>query len=263
MPYTKLIALAEIDPPEIAMRVAMDDHKLEGLRLSMRDTGLIHPLCVVEDDGRYRIEDGHRRYVCAKDLGWFEVRCEVYNPAEIASGAVMVAANIYREDPSAAEEALLFAEHRAKYNLDEAGLCARFHVSADYLADRFRLLRGDRRIFDAVLARRINFSVGRELNKCPDEAHRGYLLDVAMSTGYSAAVMADHVRQWRANQTPTPAAQGIVGDCEPPAPPAEYTVECVLCGGHRDPWNMVSVMIHKHELDMIQEQLKRAAQDVG
>lgn len=263
MPQTRLIPLAEIDPPEIAMRVAMDDQKLEGLRISMRDTGLIHPLAVVEDHGRYTIEDGHRRYVCAKDLGWFEIRCEVYNPSEIASGAVMVAANIYREDPSAAEEAILFQEHREKYHLDEAGLCARFHVSADYLGDRLRLLRDDRAVFEALLARRIGFSVARELNRCPDEAHRRYLLDIAITTGYSARVMADMVRQWRANQTPTSAAPAGLPVNEPAAPAAEQPVKCRLCGGDRDPWNLKSIWIHQRELEMIEEQIERAARDVG
>lgn len=263
MPETRLIALADIDPPEIAMRQAMDDTKLKELAESMQATGQIHPLAVVERDGRYEIEDGHRRYVCAKDLGWTEIRCEVYHPSEIASGAVMVAANIYREDPSAAEEALLFQVHREKFNLDEAGLCARFHVSPDYLGDRLRLLREDRAVFDALLARRINFSVARVLNQCTDEAHRRYLLDVACSTGYSARVMASHVQQWRAHQTPTGPAPPAPIVNEQAAPLPEYKQECVLCGGFRDPWNMKSVLIHNHELEAILEQLKRAAQDVG
>jgi ParB/RepB/Spo0J family partition protein len=263
VPETKLIALAEIDPPDIAMRQTMDDGKLAELRTSMADVGMIHPLAVVERDSRYVIEDGHRRYVCACDLGWVEARCEVYHPSEIASGAVMVAANIYREDPSAAEEALLFQVHREKYNLDEAGLCARFHVSPDYLGDRLRLLRDDGEVFKALLARRITFSVARELNRCPDEAHRRYLLDVAVRTGYSARVVADHVRQWRAQQTPQPAPATVLPSVEQPAPAPEYRQECCLCGGYRDPWNLKSVMIHDAELTMILDQLKRAAQDAG
>ena len=62
---------------------------------------------------------------------------------------------------------------------------------------------------------------------------------------------------------PTGPAPAVSSSEEQPAPASEYRVECVLCGGYRDPWEMVSVMIHKRELEAIQEQLKRAAQDVG
>lgn len=263
MPETRFISLAEIDPPPTPARVAMDDGKLAELRESMRVDGLFQAIGVVEDDGRYRIEYGHRRYTCACDLGWATIECKVYKPSEIAQGAAMLAENIYHEELSAAEEALLFAEHRELYHLDEAGLCARFHVSPDYLGDRFRLLRGDPQVFDALLKRRIVFAVARELNKCPDEAHRRYLLDVAITTGYSSKVMADHVRQWRNNQTPQPAPVVQPTNLEQPAPAPEYRQECCLCGGYRDPWAMVNVMIHKAELEAILEQLKRAAQDVG
>ena len=263
MPETRQVSLAEIDPPSTPARVAMDDTKLAELRESMRKDGLFQAIGVVEDDGRYRIEYGHRRYTCACDLGWATIECKVYKPAEIAQGAAMLAENIYHEQLSAAEEALLFQEHRDLYGLDEAGLCNRFHVSPDYLGDRFRLWRGDKAVFDAVLARRISFAVARELNKCEDEAHRRYLLDVAISTGYSSRVMADHVRQWRSSVSPQQAPGSPPPQAEPPAPAPEYRQECCLCGGYRDPWAMVSVMIHKHELEALQEQIKRAALDVG
>jgi ParB family chromosome partitioning protein len=259
MPETRHISLAEIDPPELAMRQEMDDIKLTELRESMADLGLIHPLCVVARDGRYVVEDGHRRYVCACDLGWPTIRCEVYTPEEIASGAVMVAANRMREDPSAAEEALLYEKHRALYGLDEAGLCNRFHVTPNYLGERFRLLRCDPQVFDAVLKRRISFAVARELNKCEDETHRRYLLDIAVRTEYSSRVIADMVRQWRKEAAPQAVPGSPSPQVEQPAPPPAYRPECCLCGGYLDPWRLISVMIHEDELKALREQLERTA----
>ena len=75
--------------------------------------------------------------------------------------------------------------------------------------------------------------------------------------------MADHVRQWRANQASlnTPPIVPTAGD--PPPTPEEYRQECAFCGGYRDPWNMVSVMVHKDELQAIRGQLEKAAQGDG
>jgi ParB/RepB/Spo0J family partition protein len=259
MPETRDIPLTEIDEPPLPARQAMDDQKLAELQASLAAIGLLHSIGVVKDGPRYRIEYGHRRFVSASALGWATISCRVYEPSELAEGAAMLAENIFHEDLSAAEEAILFQEHRERYNLDEEGLCARFKVSPDYLGDRLRLFRGDKTIFDALLARRINFSVARELNKCPDEGHRRYLLDVAITTGYSAAVMADHVRQWRQNQASLSTPPVVMPAGEPPPPPEEYRQECVICGGYRDPWAMVNVMIHKHELEAIQKQLAEMA----
>jgi len=259
MSEIKQIELSMIDPPDTPARMAMDDKKLDELRTSMAQIGLLQPIGIVAKDGRYEIEYGHRRFVCACALGWATITAMVYQPAEVASGAAMLAENIYHEELSAAEEAILFQEHRERYNLDEAGLCARFKVTPDYLGERLRLLRGDPVIFDVLLKRGISFAVARSLNRCEDEAHRRYLLDIAVRTGYSSRVMDDHVRQWRQNQAqftaPAPPASA-------PAPvevaPADR-MECAICGGYRDPWRLVSVWIHSDELAAIKKQLETLA----
>lgn len=263
MPETRQIELSMIDPPALPARMAMDDFKLAELKESMNSIGLLQAIGVVEKDGRYEIEYGHRRFTCASDLGWATIECRVYQPSELAAGAAMLAENIYHEELTAAEEAILFQEHRELYNLDEAGLCARFKKSPDYIGDRIRLLRGDKSVFDALSQRRINFAVARELNKCEEQGHRRYLLDIAVRCGYPARVIADMIRQWRQQAAPVVQAPAPVAGSVEAAPAPEYRQECCLCGGYRDPWNMENVMIHKAELETIRESLRRAAQDVG
>jgi len=263
MPETRHIELSLIDPPPLPARQAMDDQKLAELRENMREIGLLQPIGVVEKDGRYEIEYGHRRYTCACDLGWVTLECKVYHPSELASGAAMLAENIYHEELTAAEEAILFQEHRELYGLDEAQLCQRFKVSPDYLGDRLRLFRGDPHIFDAVLKRRISYAVARELNKCEDQPHRRYLLDLAIRCGYPSRVVTDMIRQWRAQVQPLAQPQVTHPPVEQPAAAAEYRPECCICGGYRDPWELVNVMIHKDELAMIRKHLENAAKDGG
>ncbi len=261
MPELRTIALADIDEPPLAARVEMDEGKLTDLMQSMTSIGLMQPIGVKSADARFEIEFGHRRFVAATRLGWHHITALVFKPGEIIEGAAMLAENIHREELSAAEEAILFAQSQEKLKLDEAGLCARFHVSPDYLADRLRLLRMGGRVFDSLLARRINFSVARELNKCEDEAHRNYLLDIAERSGTSARVVADYVRQWRVSASPNPV--------QTPAPPPDtvpvqaevYVHACALCGGGKDPWNLVTVTMHKWEWEMIQRQVNKSIEE--
>lgn len=256
MPETRQVEITLIDPPSLPARQAMDDTKLAELRQSMSDVGLLQAIGVVEKAGRYEIEYGHRRYTCACDLGWATIECKVYHPSELADGAAMLAENIYHEELTAAEEAILFQEHRELYHLDEAQLCARFKVSPDYLGDRLRLFRGDTNVFNALLKRRISFAVARELNKCDDPPHRRYLLDLAIRCGYPQRVVTDWIRQWRAQVTPLAQPPAEPSPIEPPAEQAPYRPECALCGGYRDPWNLESVMIHRDELTALRKQLE-------
>lgn len=261
MPELKQVALADIDEPPLPARMAMDDEKLNALAQNMAAIGLLSPICLKANDLRYEIEAGHRRFVAARLLGWRDIRALVYQPGELAEGAAMLAENIYREDLSAAEEAILFEQTREKYNLDEAGLCARFHVTPDYLGDRMRLLRDDKDVFAALLARKITFTVARELNKCKYDDDRRYLLDIAIRTEYGGRVIADQRRQLEAQHMGTQVAQ-------PPEQPATdvpqaepYRLECAICGGHKDPFNLVIVHIHKWEWEQILEKLLAAQQE--
>ena len=48
------------------------------LRVSLRDEGLLVPIVVTETaKDEYLIIDGHRRYICAKGLGWKEMPCRI------------------------------------------------------------------------------------------------------------------------------------------------------------------------------------------
>ena len=261
MPELRRIPLRDIDEPTLPVRVSMDEEKLRELCESMSSIGLLNPISLVPRDERYEIEAGHRRFMAARQLKWFDIPALIFQPHEIATGAAMLAENVVREDITAAEEAVLFAQHMDKYNLDEAGLVARFHRSPDYIGDRLRLLRADQDVFNALLERKINFSVARELNKCDDQPQRFYFLDAAIRAQVGARVVAQWVSDWRASRpgVPTPAL--------PPEPAAvaqdmpSTEIACALCGGSRDPFNLTSIYIHKWELAEIRRVMKLQAEE--
>jgi len=259
MPETRLVLISEIDPPDTPVRTRMDDAALAELCDSLKADGQIHAICLVQRGPRYEIKVGHRRFVAASMLNWLEIRADIYQPSDWNGDAAMIAENRCREKVNPVDEALLFAEHQMRDELDEAGLCARFHVTPGYLGDRLCLLRGDEQVRDALHENRINFSVARELNKCDDEQHRRYLLDIAITSGYSARVIQDFVRQWRQNTAPAAAVVVPPSGHEEPPPAADYRVRCALCGGDLDPWNLIPIMIHKREWDEIQRIMREAA----
>ena len=63
----EMIELTKIDPDHNNPRTSMDPDALKQLADSIREKGIIHPVNLFQlNDGRYRIEEGHRRFEAAK-----------------------------------------------------------------------------------------------------------------------------------------------------------------------------------------------------
>jgi ParB-like chromosome segregation protein Spo0J len=185
----------------------------------------------------------------------------VMKPGEDQGPAAMIAENTEREDVNRAQEAIWMAQLVEQHGATEDSLCALVKKSPDYVGDNFRLLKTDELVFNAVLERKINFSVARELNKCDDLPMRRNFLDQAIRSGTSARVVTDWVRNWRINTggqpTPVPQPQAESGSNAPPS----YAIQCEFCGGHRDPYNMVAIYVHKWELENMKKVLERLARE--
>lgn len=257
MPEFRRVALHEIDQPTLPMRSQMDDAKLHELAANIRDVGLLQPIGIFARDGRYEIEFGHRRYLAVEKLGWPDIPALVFAPDELQNGAAMVAENTVREDVNSAEEAVFYAQLLERFGWDEATLCAKVKRSPDYIGDRLRLLRQDEQVFNAVLRDQINFSVARELNKCPDEAMRRYFLDQAIRSGTSARVVRQWIDDFRGTQQPTRVAASNADAPQPAPDQPAYRLACEFCGGDKDPYNLVHIAVHRWELAEIKKVLGR------
>ena len=91
------IPLTELLPPLYPVRRVADDEKMAELVRSIKVNGLLHPLVVIPEDGRYRILAGHRRYVAVSGMGWEEVPCNVIEARRQADRMVSIEENLIRE----------------------------------------------------------------------------------------------------------------------------------------------------------------------
>ena len=99
------IALTEIDPNPDQPRRDFDKETLETLAESIRQSGVLQPLLVTPEGGRYRIVAGERRFRAARMAGLQTVPCIV---RELSAQERMEAAlieNLQREDLNPIEEA--------------------------------------------------------------------------------------------------------------------------------------------------------------
>jgi ParB/RepB/Spo0J family partition protein len=280
-PQLRDIPLTQILEPELAARTQMNDVKMAELCDSLKAIGQVEPITVEQHDAMHEIISGHRRFLAARQLKWESIRAVVYPEGTPNILAMRLHENIIREDLNPAEESLYMAEARDKYQLDEEGLLKMFHCSANYLASRFALLRGDPEIFAAVQRGETSMGAAHWLNAITDEGMRRYYLDIQMKSGYPERVVKNWYNEWKLQARPTlpldtplpggrAAEQQDVGDgtgANQASPENgagasaqnDNGLRCALCGGNKDPYNLVTVFMHKWELESILKQIESAA----
>jgi len=259
MPSFQKIAWQLLDPPEDNVRASKPLGPLEELAESIKKHGILQPLIVVPENGRYRVRVGDRRYYAAHMAGVFEIPCMVYDPGELSDVAAMIDENVCREDVTAAEIGWAILALREKTGMDWEAIARRLRRSLDWIGERVNIVEADAAVAHANAAGQISFSVAKEIAKCQDGEFRPYLLDVAIRCGSTAVNIREMVRNHRRENEPAPpppnaggvtlAAQGIT------AP--DYG--CAFCSGTHDVGNMKQLYVHWYELPT----LKKILQDAG
>lgn len=281
LPTFMRVAVARIIEPAIPARVQMDDNRMAELIESMRSIGQIEPITLEQHNSTFELITGHRRYLAARSLGWSQLSALVWQEGKASKLAMMLHENTMRESLNPAEEAIFMAQAQEQLKLDEAGLMKTFHRGADYIASRLQLLRGDPDIFLALQQGEIRIGVAHELNRITDVSMRRYYLDCAKRTDPPARVVHGWVGDWKiqhdaqeaavaaglavpagtlgvASSTGAVPSGGVGAGAVPDAAPALF-FGCELCGGDRDPHNLLTVRIHKWEWERIMESVDKAA----
>lgn len=248
-----------IDPPTITARAEISDEAINALKESFADVGQLQPIGLREGDGRFEVVYGHTRFLAADALHWQTIEAKVYAPGEEITEAAKLAENIIRTQIGAVDEALFFAELYEKAGQDIQAVARQVRRSEGYVSDRLLLLQGDPEILKALQGDKLSFSVARILNQIGDEQMRRYHLDVAVRSGMTAKAAAEAFNFWKHNHAHQPLPAKTDAPAEQPEYQAAPAMACCICGGSLDPYNLVSVLIHRRELEEIREVLKEQA----
>jgi ParB-like chromosome segregation protein Spo0J len=248
----------------------MSDDGLEQLAASLRELGQLMPLIVtpegnwevlggpdqvdaglgiyIKSGGRFEIVDGHRRYTAGGRAGVELFDCLVFFDIEQAKFAMMLHANIVREDVTAAEEGWQFVELSEKHGWNLEQMVRFFRVSEHYINERVDIVRKDPRVAAAVHARQLNLAQAKQILRAKTELLRGYLLDQAIVHGANARTLQVMIQNHAADLAE---AEGNMRPHTPEnspaatAPPADV---CVWCREGADPENLKQVWVHWYHL---------------
>lgn len=240
----QLIPLDLLDEPRLTVRAIIDENAIAELARDIEANGLLQPLVVFSESGRYRVSAGHRRLLACRECKLSPVPCMVHDKPEKAMEMAKIAENLYRQDVSPAEEALYFAELIATYDCTEEALCELVHQKPDYVNGRLALMSGYKQVFDALLHKQITLAAARALNQLDLVEDMVDLLDQVLRSGARSHV----IREWvtKRNQLRKDGVLGpVVVEAAPPVPVAVARGPfCMCCGSDEHPYHMRPVMIH-------------------
>ncbi len=136
----KKIPISEIIRDEEQPRKEFDPEALEALANSIKEHGVLQPLVVVKEDGKYKIVAGERRWRASKLAGLSEVPAIVRTLEAQERLEISIIENAQREDLNAIEMATAYAKLKAQFNLNEEEIADRVGKSKSAVVNTMRLL---------------------------------------------------------------------------------------------------------------------------
>lgn len=189
------IAIDEIDPNTAQPRKEFDKEALEQLSQSIRESGVLSPILVVENGGRYRIVAGERRYRASRLAGLSTIPCIVRNMTTVQQMEAALIENLQREDLNPIEEAVAIRSLMSECDYTQEEAAKRLGKSRPAIANALRLLNLPQAIIDMVVRGDLSAGHARVLAGLEDEARQLTLAEDCIREGYSVRKLEEAARQ--------------------------------------------------------------------
>jgi ParB family transcriptional regulator, chromosome partitioning protein len=155
---------------EKQVRMPTDAASLLPLVTSIREHGILIPVLVADEQGTFRLLDGHRRVSAAREIGLLTVpavvRAGALDPAQVLT--IQLTTAWQRADLSPVERALAVAELMTLTGLSAGKVAAKLGVSAATVCRHLRLLKLPSAIQQHVATGRVAASAGYHLASVSD-----------------------------------------------------------------------------------------------
>lgn len=189
------IAIDEIDPNSAQPRKEFDKEALEQLSQSIKESGVLSPILVVEEAGRYRIVAGERRYRASRLAGMSTIPCIVRNMTTVQQMEAALIENLQREDLNPIEEAVAIRSLMSECDYTQEEAAKRLGKSRPAIANALRLLNLPQQIIDMVVKGELTAGHARVLAGLEDEALQMKLARECAEQGMSVRKLEEAARQ--------------------------------------------------------------------
>jgi ParB family chromosome partitioning protein len=131
-------------------RKRFDEARLEELAASIREHGVVEPILVRREGGKYRIVAGERRWRAAQRAGLREIPAIVRETSDRDAFEIALIENLQRADLNAIEEAEAFEVLVREHGLTQERVAERVGKERSTVANALRLLKLPAQVRDHV-----------------------------------------------------------------------------------------------------------------
>lgn len=134
------IKLTEIFPDDEQPRREFAPEAMEALAASIREHGVLQPIVVTREDGKYKIVAGERRWRASKIAGLDKIPAIVRSLDSQNRLELSIIENAQREDLNPIELATAYAKLKNQFNLSDEDIAAKVGKSETTVQNTLRLL---------------------------------------------------------------------------------------------------------------------------
>lgn len=150
---------------------------IEELAESIKEYGLLNPIVLSKNNGKYEIIAGERRYRASIKAGLKKIDAIVRDFDQKDIDILSLVENIQREDLSALEEAQAYKKLIDDFSMTQEEIAKSMGKSRSYIANSVRLLKLNKDETEALADRKISASQARTLLSIKDQDARKKALD--------------------------------------------------------------------------------------
>ena len=136
----KQLKIADIYPDEEQPRREFSKDALEALAAYIKEHGVLQPIVVTKEDGKYKIVAGERRWRASKIAGLTKIPAIIRTLDSQNRLELSIIENAQREDLNAIELATAYAKLKNQFNLSPEDIAAKVGKSEASVNNTLRLL---------------------------------------------------------------------------------------------------------------------------
>jgi ParB family transcriptional regulator, chromosome partitioning protein len=198
------IAIESIDPNPVQPRRVFQQEALHQLADSIRQHGIIQPLVVRRNGGRYQLVAGERRWRAAKIAGLSDVPAAVQEISDDRLLEITLIENIQREDLNPMELALALERMARELNINQEEIGRRTGKDRSTISNAIRLLQLPPDLQQLVAERRLSAGHARSLLALTDEEMQRTLAEKIVAQGLSVRQVERITKQMTEPRDPAP-----------------------------------------------------------
>jgi len=153
----------QLFPNPLQPRLRFDDQSIRELAQSIRESGIVQPILVVSEEGRFKIIVGERRWRAAQKAGLKKVPVLIRNLSPEKQLEVAIVENIHREDLNPMEVAMAYQRMTQDLNFTQQEIAEKVGKDRTSVTNYLRLLKLPSEIQNGIIEDKVSMGHARAL----------------------------------------------------------------------------------------------------